>query len=751
MGESGLVSIVIPVHNGGLYLRECLDSIEAQTYGNIEVIAVDDCSADDSLDILNEYAARDTRFKLLSTSQGDEPRGAGYARNLGFDAAQGAYTLFLDCDDYFSSRLVELCVARAESTGADMVLYDAERFDNLSGSVVGGGFLRRDLLPHKDVFSREDIPDDILRITMPAVWLRFYRTGFLREECLRYQEIASCEDFWFGEMALVLAKRITALPDKLVTYRINNPRSIQGGSGRDERCLILAVRALHDELVDRGLLPAVYNSFVYRAVNTLYFSLCSANTINRERLLASISGGDLDDMGLFVHNESHYVPSVGYTYASSIMSAVEEYRRRVKRESAPALSYAPIHAPAPVSVSVVVPVYNTGQYVGETIDSLVSQSLSSIEIICVDDGSTDDSLAILQDMAARDSRIKVVHQENMGQSCARNAGLSLAIGEYVSFVDSDDMLVPDALEQLYARAERDRLEMLLFECDAFVSGQVDSVLAKDMQRRYERRVPYEGVFEGWDLLARMRRNREESLNACLMLVNRSFLLSVGTTFRPGIVHEDNEFTFTNLLRAHRAGHLAKKLYRRRIHDGSIMTSPASFSASYGYFVSYCAMRDELQRAEGISDDCVEVLDELVHSRLKLSRSKYQAMAPELEGSELGLGDDYLAFKTLVIDYVAAVKRTKETETRLQHVTTQRDERKMEASQLKRESQDLKAEIQRLRSENQGFREVNQRLGDELRSTRDQNMSLEDKIRWLTSIRGSGRQFLSSVKRRITDK
>ena len=229
------------------------------------------------------------------------------------------------------------------------------------------------------------------------------------------------------------------------------------------------------------------------------------------------------------------------------------------------------------------------------------------------------------------------------------------------------------------------------------------------------------------------------------------LSSINGVIRPGIVHEDNEFTFTNLLRAHRAGHLAKKLYRRRIHDGSIMTSPASFSASYGYFVSYCAMRDELQRAEGISDDCVEVLDELVHSRLKLSRSKYQAMAPELEGSELGLGDDYLAFKTLVIDYVAAVKRTKETETRLQHVTTQRDERKMEASQLKRESQDLKAEIQRLRSENQ-------RLGDELRSTRDQNMSLEDtiksledKIRWLTSIRGSGRQFLSSVKRRITDK
>ena len=97
-------------------------------------------------------------------------------------------------------------------------------------------------------------------------------------------------------------------------------------------------------------------------------------------------------------------------------------------------------------VSIIVPVYNTGEYLAPCIESLTSQTYSNLEIILVDDGSTDGSGAVCDEFAHRDSRVKVIHQKNAGVSAARNAGLEIASGTYLTFVDADDGLVPHGLE-----------------------------------------------------------------------------------------------------------------------------------------------------------------------------------------------------------------------------------------------------------------------------------------------------------------
>ena len=104
-------------------------------------------------------------------------------------------------------------------------------------------------------------------------------------------------------------------------------------------------------------------------------------------------------------------------------------------------------------VTVIVPVYNVEKYLAECLDSICAQTLKNIEIICMNDGSTDLSGDILAQYAARDSRIFVLNQENQGQSAARNNALDLARGKYISFVDSDDVIAPEMLEELYNRAE----------------------------------------------------------------------------------------------------------------------------------------------------------------------------------------------------------------------------------------------------------------------------------------------------------
>ena len=108
----------------------------------------------------------------------------------------------------------------------------------------------------------------------------------------------------------------------------------------------------------------------------------------------------------------------------------------------------------PIKVSVIIPVYNTAPYLERCLDSAINQTLKDIEIICVNDGSTDNSLKILQKYAKKDKRIKVVDlKTNRGVSNARNIGISIAQGEFIGFLDSDDFIDPGWYENLYAQSE----------------------------------------------------------------------------------------------------------------------------------------------------------------------------------------------------------------------------------------------------------------------------------------------------------
>ena len=107
-------------------------------------------------------------------------------------------------------------------------------------------------------------------------------------------------------------------------------------------------------------------------------------------------------------------------------------------------------------ISVIVPIYKVQDYLKECIESIINQTYSDIEVILVDDGSPDRCPQMCDEWAKRDSRIRVVHKKNGGLSSARNAGLDVAKGEYISFVDSDDFICKDALENLYNRIKDDK-------------------------------------------------------------------------------------------------------------------------------------------------------------------------------------------------------------------------------------------------------------------------------------------------------
>lgn len=248
-------------------------------------------------------------------------------------------------------------------------------------------------------------------------------------------------------------------------------------------------------------------------------------------------------------------------------------------------------------VSVVIPVYNTEAYVEQTLRSIMAQTLREIELIVIDDGSTDGSPAILRRIAAEDARITLCTQPNKGLSETRNAGIDRARGEYIYFMDSDDLLEPDALECCYAQCEADGLDFVFFDAESF------GARASDAAWFDYRRAKYFGteVYDGSDLLRRMLALHCYRASACLNFTRTSYLRGLGLRFYPRILHEDELFTPQLYLGAMRAGGIERAFFRRRVREDSIMGCGFSQRNLDGYMTvlrelkRYAAGRDACRR------------------------------------------------------------------------------------------------------------------------------------------------------------
>ncbi len=208
--------------------------------------------------------------------------------------------------------------------------------------------------------------------------------------------------------------------------------------------------------------------------------------------------------------------------------------------------------------SVIVPVYNVEQYIDQCIESLQSQNYTDFEVVCVNDGSTDHSRAILEDWSAKFPQMKVIDRENGGLSAARNTGLEIAQGEYVVFVDSDDWVEPTMLSRMAVETQGE--DMICFACRRTDNEKAD--LLEEEQGK------------GWDYYNRHALEARIVPFVCVWqrCYRRAFLLENELSFREGLLHEDNEFTPRVCLKAKTIKVIPDVLYNYRVRPGSIMTT-----------------------------------------------------------------------------------------------------------------------------------------------------------------------------------
>lgn len=218
-------------------------------------------------------------------------------------------------------------------------------------------------------------------------------------------------------------------------------------------------------------------------------------------------------------------------------------------------------------VSVILPVYNVGKYLRQSLDSLLDQTLKEIEIICVDDGSTDDSYEILEEYKLKDSRIKVIHKENKGTGAARNDGLRLATGECIGFVDPDDWVKPNMFERLYSEIKEKNLDIAMCMPDGY-----DEKNAVNAPFPYFVDANFEHIID--DRIFNWRDLSPFQYPMCVWnkLYTKELFDKNNIDFAEGLDFEDHKVIFGTLLTAERMYFIREKLYVYRFNrEGSVLT------------------------------------------------------------------------------------------------------------------------------------------------------------------------------------
>ncbi len=467
-GSEIKVSVVVPIYNAERYIWDCLDSVLAQTLEDIEVICVDDGSTDSTPSILALYAKQDKRVKIVT----QQNLYAGVARNRGIQEAKGKYIYFLDADDFIDKDLLEDAYLSAEQVGADIVLSPMDIYDSLAHVFLPMAWsLSLNRLPNKRPFAASDLPKDIFMLTTPGPSNKFFLRDFVIRENLQFADTRRSEDVCFVLPALAFANRVTttATLRPRYHYRKNVSTSLETSKTVADlpfwRNYLLAKKRLEEH----GIYEDLKIAFVNCALSSCLYELDTHNNYEdyielhnrlKKEIFQSLDICNVEASDFSI--EQHYKRFLDIMHKEPAQKDFADSHLKKTQNVINNLSL--VEQPL---VSVIIPVYNSERFLWECLDSLRLQTMAEIEIICVDDGSSDQSMYVLQECQKLDPRIKIISQENQYAGVARNNGLRYAKGEYVIFLDADDFFDADMLRSLYGRAKAYKADICVCRAKRF--------------------------------------------------------------------------------------------------------------------------------------------------------------------------------------------------------------------------------------------------------------------------------------------
>ncbi len=455
------VSVIIPVYNVEDYLKRSLDSLVNQTLKDIEIILIDDCSQDKSLDIAKKYAEKDKRIKLIESK---ENQGAAASRNKGLDIASGEYIGFIDADDYIDLNYYEELYKKAKETDADIV--KCQR-----------------VIVHQNGSEKVSYLNKTIKENSKFSFSSEWTTAIYKSSLISENNIRLVPEFMVAEDVIFL-NEIILKTDKLEL--IDNVKYYY--CRRDD--------SLNENFYSQEKIINNLNAIEY--VVNIYNKAFGGKEISSEIYLQQYIKY-LDIIGLVVMSRTKDVNlqrkcAEKYIELFNKCALTKELEKKFSKKDKELLNHikdknidmvADKYFRQRTKVSVIIPVYNVEAYIERCLNSLCSQTLKDIELILIDDCSTDKSLEIARKYAEKDCRIKLIElPQNQGAAVARNKGLEIACGEYLGFVDSDDDLDLNFYEELYKKTLYKKYDIVkcqrikIFEDGTRKEGTLNSAIRK---------------------------------------------------------------------------------------------------------------------------------------------------------------------------------------------------------------------------------------------------------------------------------
>ena len=587
----------MPSLNVAPYIRECIESAINQTLKDIEIICVDAGSTDGTLEILEEYAREDSRVKILKSGK----KSYGYQMNLGLDASTGTYIGILETDDWIEPDMYETLWNTAVEHNADLVKSNYYWYTTKQG-ICNEPFENLKNCPYNKVFSAEDSYG--LLDSTPSIWSGIYSREMLTSYGVRFNETpgASFQDTSFHFMVAAVAQRCMLLDQYFLHYRRDNDTSSVHSAGK-EFCIPNEVHYIEKFL---NAHPAVrekiifyFQHFKYEKYRWNYTRMNQASQYEFLKLMYQ-EFSQAQEEGLL---REKYFLTTEWTNVNALIQNPVAFFHDTKNQDVPApeptvMQMATIEHPL---ISVIIPIFNVETYLDECIKSVLDQTMSDIELICVDDGSMDGSLEIAKKYAAQDPRVTVVSKVNGGLSSSRNTGMVYARGEYIYFLDSDDYILPNAMEALYRCAKKWDTDILYFGAESFYEDASLEKTHGHYVEFYRRNPSFEEPVAGDVLLMDQLKKWMFRSSVPLQFIKTDFLRDSKIRFKEGIIHEDELFSCLLAVKAQRSLCIADAFYMRRVRANSIITATQTAKKFVGQFIVASTLMANAIHDEQLSD------------------------------------------------------------------------------------------------------------------------------------------------------
>ena len=509
-----LISIIVPIYNTEKYLRQCLDSIINQTYTNFEVLLVNDGSTDSSGMICQEYLENDSRFRYFEKENG----GVSSARNLGLERSGGAYITFIDSDDWVESNHLEALLKGIKENNADIAVSKHKSFNTEDGLFYFPAYSnqnqndlcikKKQIRPFLELFPKLNyLTHDFACIASKLFKKSLTQNLFLDEKLPQSEDL----DYFFK---LYLRSESIVYIDEVTYIYVQHG---QNASHHPSETSALCDIKVHWNMLD----------FINELNIPNYYYLERI-----KHLLSYWKDSFPDSKDIKV-------------YETMVINLEND-----------------ITYPRPL-ISLVVPIYNAETYLRMCLDSITNQTYSNIEVLLVNDGSSDGSGAICQEFVARDSRFHYIEKGNGGVSDARNVGIARAQGEFLSFVDSDDWIEPTCVEDMYRAALLNDAEVVVSNYKKF-DVKENCYWIHIFDDYYETHYSDEELIQQLPLLE--RRDKSFTTSWGILFARRLFN---NISFPKGKIIEDTRTNYRFFAESCRSTYIHKALYNYRVGIDSI--------------------------------------------------------------------------------------------------------------------------------------------------------------------------------------